>query len=54
MPLLTESVNSPSMVYHCISFISQLTPKLNPLQPPVVSNNQLVYPIAKKVQRMPP
>ena len=54
MPLLTELINSPSMVCHCINVICQLTAKLNPLQPPVITADQHVYSLAKKVQWMQP
>ena len=54
MPLLNESINSPSMVCHCINIICQLTAKLNPFQLPVITADQPVYALAKKVQWMQP
>ena len=50
MPLLTELINFPSMVGHCINITCKLTAKLNPLQTPAITADQPVYALAKKVQ----
>ena len=42
LPLLNESINSPSVVYHCLNVISKLIAKLNPSQVPITTADQSV------------
>ena len=50
MPLLTVSSNSPVTIFHCMKMIQLCTNKLNPGQTPVMSCDQPIYTIAKKLQ----
>ena len=49
MPLLNESINSPSMVAHYFKVISKVVKELNPEQPPVIAADHPVYAVAKQV-----
>ena len=54
MPLLQESINSPTMVRHCMSVIQGVTKKLNPEQSTMITADQLVYTLGKQIQWMYP
>ena len=49
MPLLNESINSPSMVAHYFKVISKVVKELNPEQPPVIAADNPVYAVPKQV-----
>ena len=50
LPLLEESINSVTMVRHCINLFVNLTNHLNPGQVTVVTADQPVYALGKQVQ----
>ena len=50
MPLLEESINSTSMVRHCMNLISELTNHLNSGQVTVITADQPVFAIGKQVE----
>ena len=54
LPLLLESVNSSSVVRHCMDIIKKLLAYLNPGQSTVITGDQPVYAIGKQVQWMYP
>ena len=54
LPLLLESVNSPSVVRHCMGIIKTLVANLNPGQSTIITGDQPVYAIGKQVQWMHP
>ena len=50
MPFFKEQVHSSAMIKHSLSIIRQAVDHLNHNQVPVVTFNQPLYAIAKKVQ----
>ena len=50
LPLLEESINSVTMVRHCMNLLVNLTNHLNPGQVAVVTADQPVYALGKQVQ----
>ena len=55
LPILLESVNSPSVARHCMEIIKQLTQHLNQSQKQIIiTGDQPVYALGKKVQWMFP
>ena len=50
LPLLVDSINSPSMVCHCMEIINDLVEHLNPGQTSVITGDQPVYTLGKQVQ----
>ena len=54
LPLLNESINSPSMVRHCFDILKRTLATINPNQTPVVTCDQPVYATAKQLQWLLP
>ena len=47
LPILNKSVNSPSVVYHCMKLVVKLTNLLNPYQTSLMNAGQPVFTIVK-------
>ena len=54
LPILTESVNSLSVVHHCMKLVRKITNHLNPSQVAILTADQPVYAIAKQIQWLYP
>ena len=50
LPILTGSITSPSVVFHCMKMVMRLTNHLNYGQTTIMVADQLVYAIAKQLQ----
>lgn len=54
LPLLKDSINSNSVVAHCLNIIMASTSKINPTQIPVVTGDEPVYARIKTIQWLYP
>ena len=54
MPLLRDSINSLSMVRHCMDVIIKVINQVHPSQVPLITADQPVYALGKRIQRMYP
>lgn len=54
LPLLKDSINSNSVVRHCLDIIISSTSKINPTQKPVVTGDEPVYARMKTIQWLYP
>lgn len=54
LPLLKDSVNSPSVVRHTMDIVISITKKINPGQIPVWTGDQPVFAIGKQIQWLYP
>ena len=50
LPLFDEDSKSVAMIYHSMDVIKQAVQKLNPDQVPVITLDQPLYAIAKRIQ----
>ena len=50
LPLLLDSINSPAMVRHCMKIVTETVKYLNPTQLTIITGDQPVYALGKKVQ----
>ena len=50
LPLLPDEIQSPAMIRHTFEIIVNITKKINPGQPAVITGDQPVYAIAKQLQ----
>ena len=54
LPILPESINTPTTVRHFSKIIAKLTKELNPDQVPIITADQPVYALVKQVQWLYP
>ena len=54
LPILPESINTPTTVRHFSKIIAKLTKELNPDQVPIITADRPVYALGRQVQLLYP
>ena len=54
LPVFGEHANTPAMIHHAMLLIQQQTKYLNPGQTPVMTADQPLFALAKKIQWLKP